>query len=527
MKKNEKKGFTLIELLATVCIISVVLFIGSRLVTNTIHDTQETSEDLSLANVKKGANIYVKENPDEVIWQDSEVGTYSCVKLQTLINKGFLKETITQDTKLESNTYIIVKKDERGNILSEEFDDHGTCLPKGSCSILYTGDEGDNGWYKTLGKVELKIQKLIDDDINSFGLSTSSTETFNNQNILEQNDTIGTKYYGYVEDIYGNHITCEKEIKVDTVSPTCTSSGGNSNWTNQNVTLTGTCAESDGSGCVGNVTKTFTEEINTNNASTGAVKDYAGNTVECPADQTVKIDKTAPSKPSIYNPTNGQKVNYSFSLTISSSDSGSGIAYWQYRYSGTNWTTYSNSSQDTFTTTPFSAARNELAYIRACDNAGNCSEASSTKIYISYKSASVINNNYYVCPNDQNVPTPSQCATGQYNTMYVSGVSVSGTNVSLTVRLHVNNTSVTWDGSNPTRTICLANTSNQCVINLRSFSIGSSSWTSKGANPINQTFSFNVSGLSAGTYRIIVTGGSAKFRWQTTSYMKNTIQVSG
>lgn len=77
-----------------------------------------------------------------------------------------------------------------------------------------------------------------------------------------KNDTIGTKYYGYVEDIYGNHITCEKEIKLDTVSPTCTSSGENSNWTNQNV----------------------------------------------------KIDKTTPSKPSIYNPTNEQEVNYSFSL---------------------------------------------------------------------------------------------------------------------------------------------------------------------------------------------------------------------
>lgn len=96
--------------MTTVCIISVVLFIDSRLVTNIIHDTQETSEDMSLVHVKKSANIYVKENPNEVIWQDSETGTYSCVKLQTLINKVFLKETITQDTNLKSNTYIIVKK---------------------------------------------------------------------------------------------------------------------------------------------------------------------------------------------------------------------------------------------------------------------------------------------------------------------------------------------------------------------------------------------------------------------------------
>ena len=104
------------------------------------------------------------------------------------------------------------------------------------------------------------------------------------------------------------------------------------------------------------------------------------------------LDNNPPTAPKITNPTNENWTNKNFSLTLESSDNESGIAYYQYTYSktatetGTNhdtqWKTYANSAKTKFTTTEFSAQRNQLVYVRACDNAGNCSSKSSTYIRI-------------------------------------------------------------------------------------------------------------------------------------------------
>ena len=104
------------------------------------------------------------------------------------------------------------------------------------------------------------------------------------------------------------------------------------------------------------------------------------------------IDINPPTTPKITNPTNEKWTNKNFSLTLESSDNESGIAYYQYTYSktttetGTNhdtqWKTYADSARTKFTTTEFSAERNQLVYVRACDNAGNCSSKSSTYIRI-------------------------------------------------------------------------------------------------------------------------------------------------
>ncbi|MBR7041997.1 MAG: InlB B-repeat-containing protein, partial [Bacilli bacterium] len=94
------------------------------------------------------------------------------------------------------------------------------------------------------------------------------------------------------------------------------------------------------------------------------------------------LDISPPSAPVIDNPTNGDWVNYDFSLTLHSTDNVSGIAYYQYKYESTDWKTYANSAVEDFVTTPFSLPRNELVYVRACNNAGKCSSSSSTMIRI-------------------------------------------------------------------------------------------------------------------------------------------------
>lgn len=114
-----------------------------------------------------------------------------------------------------------------------------------------------------------------------------------------QTGTIKTENIGniQIEDRAGNVNYCSKnnvKVYVDHDVPTCTSSGGNNNWTNNSRTLIGTCRDS-GSGCQGNASWYINWEGNWTNLSPGTVYDKAGNSTICPANQTVRIDKTAPS----------------------------------------------------------------------------------------------------------------------------------------------------------------------------------------------------------------------------------------
>ncbi len=114
-----------------------------------------------------------------------------------------------------------------------------------------------------------------------------------------QTGTIKTENIGniQIEDRAGNVNYCSKnnvKVYVDHDVPTCTSSGGSSSWTNNSRTLIGTCSDS-GSGCQGNASWYINWEGNWTNLSPGTVYDKAGNSTVCPANQTVRIDKTAPS----------------------------------------------------------------------------------------------------------------------------------------------------------------------------------------------------------------------------------------
>ena len=216
-------------------------------------------------------------------------------------------------------------------------------------------------------------------DTGGSGCKGNASKTYSS------NTNTTTASPGTVYDNAGNSVTCpgNQTVKIDKTAPTCTSSGGNTTWTNGNRTITGTCSDTGGSGCKGNASKTYSSNTNTTTASPGTVYDNAGNSVTCPANQTVKIDKTAPTISSISNPSGGKATSSPFALTLSGSDTGgSGLAKWRYSYDNSSWTDYANSNKSPFTTTNFSAIRNQDVYIRACDNVGNCSASSSTRIHI-------------------------------------------------------------------------------------------------------------------------------------------------
>ena len=224
----------------------------------------------------------------------------------------------------------------------------------------------------------------------------------------DEGDRVG---YYKVCDYAGNCVTASSNFKIDKTGPTLTitnSSGGN--WTNQNITVKLNYSDS-ASGINAsslewkdNASQTTWKSLGNTNTSTRSetwseegnrvvtykICDNAGNCTE--KSTNIRIDKSAPSTPGIYNPTSGNWTNKNFSLTLSSSDSYSGIAYYQYTYNanatttGSNhnsdWVTYSNSVKTSFVTSEFSAERNQLVYVRACDNVGNCSSKNSTYIRI-------------------------------------------------------------------------------------------------------------------------------------------------
>ncbi len=332
---------------------------------------------------------------------------------------------------------------------------------------------------------------------------------------------------GAVRDNAGNSVTCpaNQTVKIDKTPPGCVSSGGSNNWTKNNITLTGTCSDTGGSGCTGNVTNVFKKNTNTTTASPGTVKDNAGNNTACPANQTVRIDKTKPvlnytlTKAGGGSYNSGETSDKNVIRHLDPTDTGgSGIKETQInRGNGDGWEKVSHVDSYTF-------KKDHSAKYRTIDNAGNVSDVVKINIKIQKKSVSILNANYDVCPNDQNVPNRTECATGLFNTMYVSNVSANGLDVTFHIILHMNNTAVSWE-IGQTRTLCIANSSSECVYNLASFNIGTSNWTSVGANPINQTYTADVSNLSVGKYRIIVDGATEKFRFKTSSYVLDTFEI--
>ena len=134
---------------------------------------------------------------------------------------------------------------------------------------------------------------------------------------------------GTVYDKAGNHTDCPstQDVHIDLHDPTCTPSGGSSSWHNTSpVVTTGTCTDTGGSGCKGNVSKTYNDNVNVTE-SPGTVYDNAGRSAVC-SKQTVKIDKNKPtvdsvkiaSQSTLYNTA---KVN----VTVKGTDTGgSGIS---------------------------------------------------------------------------------------------------------------------------------------------------------------------------------------------------------
>lgn len=150
------------------------------------------------------------------------------------------------------------------------------------------------------------------------------------------------------------------------------------------------------------------------------VKDAAGNTVTVTVNAW--LDRTSPTIPGITNSSGEKWTNQNVYLTLTSSDpkgsgmvgsSVSGMGKYQWKYNSTNWADYADSGKTSYKTSAYSAERNELAYQRACDKAGNCSSDSSTWIKIDKTSPNLVLSHTNSCsPGTGNVVRSSCNDTG-------------------------------------------------------------------------------------------------------------------
>ena len=94
-----------------------------------------------------------------------------------------------------------------------------------SCSIEVTGTEGDNDWYTS----DVEVKLTYSDErgtVSKYGLTTSTTASYNTKEKDTQGETASQVWYGYVKDGAGHTYKCEsKALKVDKTAPTAPTKG--------------------------------------------------------------------------------------------------------------------------------------------------------------------------------------------------------------------------------------------------------------------------------------------------------------
>lgn len=191
--------------------------------------------------------------------------------------------------------------------------------------------------------------------------------------------------YIYVRDAYNNIrlVSTQTISKIDKSAPTAPTVTGNpTEWTNSNITLTAASTDSDSGIAAYSFSTTEgvyawqtgkTKTVSANTTYYVYAKDNAGNISAAKAVHVNKIDKTAPSVPTVSYDSEAW-ANTDVTLTASSTDSESGIA--QYSFS-------SKADEYEWQTEDYKIVSEvSKIYVSAKDNAGNISEPYEVKLNI-------------------------------------------------------------------------------------------------------------------------------------------------
>lgn len=149
---------------------------------------------------------------DDKIFFDSE---YYCLGSRNIYNTSINLNTLNYTDGKYKIVVIMYDADGKNYTKSSEEVIIDTKPPK--CNLVYTGTLGENNWYNKQGNVVLSYE-----DENKAGLEyglTTGVESYNNISSVEQKDTKGITWNGYVKDAAGNNSSCNISFKVDTKKP--------------------------------------------------------------------------------------------------------------------------------------------------------------------------------------------------------------------------------------------------------------------------------------------------------------------
>ena len=206
-----------------------------------------------------------------------------------------------------------------------------------TCTVTrhLSGSESSYGW---LGIGEAATVRATCNDPTSTLASGCTVGSFEHLYNYQINTTTagadGNGKGGSFTDYAGNSVDCTatQRVQIDYSAPKCSVSGGDPAWTNKSRTVKATCSDTGGSGCV-KTTMSHTYSTNTNSTQGGAVGlgqggtfyDKADNNVNCPANQTVKVDVVNPYN--VWdNPPGTYDSNTGITVTVRCQDDFSGVS---------------------------------------------------------------------------------------------------------------------------------------------------------------------------------------------------------
>lgn len=113
-----RKGFTLIELLVTIAIVGILLLFAVMGVTKILQVGKEKQREMIESSIKNSAQMYIEESSN-VVWTTVGDEQQLCLTVGKLINSGFIDKKKIEDSGIQSNTFIIVKKNKITHVIEK------------------------------------------------------------------------------------------------------------------------------------------------------------------------------------------------------------------------------------------------------------------------------------------------------------------------------------------------------------------------------------------------------------------------